>query len=206
MKNSSLNTLFAAATLFLAPTLLSAQPAPDKDTPPPREPRWARFDANQDGKLDDTERTAAKQALRDNLSKNPRFLERADTDKDGAISDSEWAAAQKKMKSMRQHRMEKRGKMHRAQAAKHHRGALLKRFDANQDGKLDETERAAARAEGEKRVRAHLEKQLARLKAADADGDGKLRASEWATAKEKFREKRAERRGGPEQMPPPPEE
>jgi hypothetical protein len=93
------------------------------------------------------------------------------------------------------------------------RGFLLGKFDQNNDGKLDETEKAAACAAGEQRQRTQLEKQLARLKAVDADGDGKISDPEWAAAREKFQQERKKsgdrgprpfmRRGGPGGNPSP---
>lgn len=207
MKNPPLTTALAAATLFLAPALLFAQPTPEGEAPkPPLRPHQARLDANQDGKVDEQERAAAEKARRDHLAHNPRFLERADTDKDGTLSDNEWEAAKGKLKNMRKPRAEK-SKAHRerARGAEFRHGYLLGKFDANGDRKLDKAERAQVRAEGEKRMRAHLEQQLARLKAADTDGDGKFSDTEWTAAKESFQAAAAARRPG-KGAPPPPKE
>ncbi|MFM1850619.1 MAG: hypothetical protein RIS54_303 [Verrucomicrobiota bacterium] len=218
MKNSPVTSLLAAATLFLVPAALSAQPAPADDDapPPPRGPRWERFDVDADGKLDATERAAAEAAVRERLSANPRFVERADTDDDGVISDNEWAAAKTKFKEMREHRGEGRGpgpKGSRKDRPGHdpdfRRGYLLGKYDANGDHKLDEAERATLKADMEGRVRARMEKQLARLKAADTDGDGKFSDAEWAAAKESFRAEMKDRHPGmgrPGMPPPPPAE
>lgn len=73
------------------------------------------------------------------------------------------------------------------------RGRLLERFDANKDGKLDETERAAAReamaarreAGGEKQSRGRGEV----MKQFDTDNDGRLSESERAAMQAKAREK-----------------
>lgn len=195
MKNSSLTSLLAVATLFLAPAVLSAQPAPE-DNDAPRRASWQRFDANNDGKLDATERAAAQKEMRARFAENPRFLARADTDKDGVISDAEWAVAKEKFKSIREHRRPKfKHHRDREHVRKHefHRGYLLGRFDANGDGKLDKAERAQARAEGEKRMRARMEKQLARLKTIDADGDGVISDAEWKAARKTFRKEFRER-------------
>lgn len=226
MKNSPLTSLLAAATLFLAPAILSAQPAPDDNDEapaPPRAPRWERFDTNKDGKLDDTERAAAEAAMRAKLTQEPRFIERADTDGDGKISDAEWAAAKEKFQQMRKRFAERgeraeqrgdrgergpRGPREGMRDPEFRRGYLLGKFDANGDHKLDDTERAALRADMEKHIREHLEKQLARLKAADTNGDGKFSDEEWAAAKKTFREEfRKEHPGMPgRDMPPPPPE
>lgn len=207
MKSSALTSLLAVATLFLAPTVLSAQPAPDDDAPPPRGPRWEHFDTDDDGKLDETERAALEKEMRTRMAENPRFLERADTDKDGAINDAEWAVAKEKFKGMRKERMKEfKERRELARDPEFRRGYLLGKFDANGDHKLDKAERAQARAEGEKRVREHMEKQLARLKAADTDGDGKFSDAEWEAAKENFRKEFRERHPGMpgRDLPPPP--
>ncbi|MFO1492089.1 MAG: EF-hand domain-containing protein [Kiritimatiellia bacterium] len=54
---------------------------------------------------------------------------------------------------------------------------VLKKFDANGDGKLDDTERAAARKAAEER-RAEF------IKKFDTDGDGKLSPAELRNARE----------------------
>ena len=79
---------------------------------------------------------------------------------------------------------------------------LLERFDANKDGKLDETERAAAKAEWEKRraqgqsstERGPMPEKLRQemLKRFDRDGDGKLSDAERAAAKEEWQKRRQE--------------
>lgn len=209
MKNSSLTSLLAVATLFLAPAVLSAQPAPE-DNDSPRRARWQRFDTNNDGKLDAAERAAAQKEMRTRLSENPRFLARADTDKDGVISEAEWTAVKEKFKSDREHRRPKfKHRRDREHVRNHefHRGYLLGRFDANGDGKLDKAERAQARAEGEKRMRARMEKQLARLKSIDADGDGVISDTEWKAARKNFRKELRERHpeGHGRRLPPPAE-
>lgn len=209
MKNPLLPSLLAVATLFLAPAVLSAQPAPDDDAPPPPPgPRWERFDANDDGQLDAAERAAAETAMRARLAENPRFLERADTDKDGALSDAEWAVAEEKLKGLHRQRMEKaKERRELARDPEFRRGFLLGKFDANHDHKLDQAERAQARTQVEQRMREHMEKQLARLQAADTDGDGKFSDAEWAAAKENFRKELRERHPGQpgRGMPTPPE-
>lgn len=212
MKESPVTLLLAAATLFLVPASLSAQPDPADDDapPPPRGPRWERFDANGDGKLDDKERAAV---VRERLTANPRFIERADSDDDGVISDNEWAAAKTKFKEMREHRGEGRGPGPKGSGKDRHehdpdfrRGYLLGKYDANGDHKFDEAERATLKADMEGHIRARMEKQLARLKAADTDGDGKFSDAEWAAAKESFRAEMKHRHPGKSRpgMPPPP--
>ena len=97
------------------------------------------------------------------------------------------------------------------------RAELLKKFDKNGDGQLDETEKAAAREDAKKR------REEERLKKYDKNGDGKLDDTEKEAMREdlkkraeeglKKREGRAEGKGdkkhgpgkpGPEAAPVPP--
>ncbi|MFC5050195.1 hypothetical protein ACFPK9_06195 [Rubritalea spongiae] len=57
-----------------------------------------------------------------------------------------------------------------------HRAKMLEKFDTDGDGKLDETEREAAKAAG----KAHREELLSKY---DANGDGKLDETEREAAK-----------------------
>ena len=70
------------------------------------------------------------------------------------------------------------------------REKLLEKFDANGDGKLDETERAAAREAVKAKREAHKQKIFEKF---DANGDGKLDEQERAAAKEAFKAKSKER-------------
>lgn len=60
------------------------------------------------------------------------------------------------------------------------RAELLAKYDANKDGKLDETERAAIKAD--------------RFKAVDKDGDGKVKRADFPAAVEAAREKARQER------------
>jgi hypothetical protein len=219
MKKSDLTPLLAVATLFLATTTF-AQPADRPDEDGPRGPRFKKLDLNQDGKIDETERAAAEKQMRAKLAEHPRMLARVDTDKDGQVSDAEWAVAKEHFQKMRG--MRARGEEGRVARGpekggprdpEFRRGYLLGKYDANGDHQLDETERAAIRSDMEARMRAGMEKHLARLKAVDADNDGKISDAEWAVAKEKFKGEhpRMGEHGpkgprGPGMMPPPPPE
>lgn len=57
----------------------------------------AEFDANGDGKLDDSERAAASAAMRERTQGDERAMKRFDTDGDGKLSDAEWGKASKAM-------------------------------------------------------------------------------------------------------------
>jgi Ca2+-binding EF-hand superfamily protein len=121
-----------AATLILVPTLRAV------DTPPAAAanygPRHAemlkRFDANGDGKLDETEKASAKAAQGGKTERREkarqRALEKFDRDGDGKLNEAERAEAAKAWET---------------------NPRAVKRFDKNGDGKLDETEKTAAREE-----------------------------------------------------------
>ncbi len=91
-------------------------------TPPPEVLK--KFDTNGDGKLDDTERMAMREAMK------AEMLKKYDKDGDGKLSEDERKAMQAEM------------------AARHKE--LLDKYDANKNGKLDPEEIQAARAAGEK--------------------------------------------------------
>lgn len=84
-----------------------------------------------------------------------------------------------------------------ATKGKHPRLAELKqKFDANHDGKLDETERAAARAFVSQKLK---EKHPQAFAKADADGNGELSKEEMQALREKLKAHRAEKGGGKKQ-------
>ena len=86
-----------------------------------REKLLEKFDTNGDGKLDETERAAAKVAMQaKRAERKQQVLERFDADGDGQLNEAERAAAKAAFKAK-----------------------MKERFDENGDGQLDETERAA---------------------------------------------------------------
>ncbi|QHL89724.1 hypothetical protein GVO57_01385 [Sphingomonas changnyeongensis] len=130
--------------------------------------RFARMDADGDGRLTPADRAARRAALAGLM------FDRLDADRDGSISRAEWAAAEARrgdgMPAGR--RMQPRA----MNAGRGGRGmALLAGADRDRDGAVTEAE-----------LRAHL---LARFDRADADGNGVVTAAERAAA-------RAARRGG----------
>ncbi|MGJ8634101.1 MAG: hypothetical protein ACSHX7_09285 [Luteolibacter sp.] len=85
----------------------------------------AKFDTDGDGKLDETERAAAKAAREEMMeAQKAKMLEKFDADGDGELSESEREAA----KAAREAKM-------------------LEKFDADGDGELSKEEREKARAE-----------------------------------------------------------
>jgi len=202
MKKPDLTALLTVATLFLAgPATAQSTASAAAANPPASSTKMTGI--NQEAPTGKPDRAAREAKMRAKLSGNAKFLDRADTDKDGKVSDDEWAVAKKKFKHHRQERMAKMrqhpGKDHPAMGPQtrgpkddpaFRRGFLMGKYDANNDGRLDESERAAVRAAMEEKMRATMEKQLARLKAVDTDNDGKIGDAEWAVAKEKFKEMR----------------
>ena len=209
MKNRSVILPLLTATLFAAPAF--AQGDPPAAPPPAPGPRHAemlkRFDQNQDGRLDDTERAAAREAGR------AEFVKRFDKDGDGQLNDAEKAAAREAGQAMREKWGRRgpggfrgpRGAGHPPQWMRHElhrwfeqqwagpagrghppwpgthasprgkfRDGIVKRFDQNGDGRLDDTERAAAKKAGEEmraQAKARHQDMLSRF---DKDGDGKM--------------------------------
>lgn len=164
MKTSLLSPRLIAATLFLATGLTAV--AQDKSPQPDearRESILKQFDRDGDGKLSPAERAAAREAMQ-KMRKGPR---------PGGPGFGP---------------MGKGGPRDPVFG----RGYMVGKFDADGDGKLNETERAAAKAHMEQRMRTRMEKKLERLKAVDADGDGKISDAEWAAAREKMQAWRQE--------------
>lgn len=148
-----------------------------------REEMKQKFDTNQDGQLDDGERRAARQAMQDKWAQagGPR----------GFHGPRGHGGGEPPMWMRRElHRWfeQQWGGPGGARAGLHHRGpggprghmraALVKRFDADKDGRLDETERAAAKQAGQEHRARMKENRKQVLERFDTDGDGKLGDSE----------------------------
>ena len=123
-----------------------------------------RFDANEDGKLtkDELPERAAEHIMK------------ADADGDGAVTKEELEAAREKMGGQRGGDGERGGRGKRGGQGQggHGVGALLDRFDANEDGKLTKDELPERAAE--------------KIMQADADGDGAVTKEELEAAREKM--------------------
>lgn len=147
--------------LFAAPVWAqtdSPADAPKPDRASQMEKRHAdmlkRFDKNGDGKLDDEEKAAAKEMMKNNAdhpgqpggAMREQLLKRFDKDGDGQLNDEERAEAKKAGEEF----MKAHGGPGGAGGGKM-REEIMKRFDKNGDGQLDESERAAAREAMQKR-------------------------------------------------------
>jgi hypothetical protein len=175
MKQPQLPPLLLSATLFLFAVGV-AHAEEGATAPSPASPRQARLikklDKNSDGNLDEGERTAAREVVKKMHREGPSARRGRGESEKGPRPGS--------------------GVMGMRDPAFRH-GYMLGRFDLNNDGKLDDAEKAAARAAAEQKMRNRLEKQLQHLKEVDADNDGKISDTEWAVAREKFQKERAAR-------------
>lgn len=131
-----------------------------------------RFDKNGDGKLDEAERAAAKAYHQEHMAelkeKNPELFKKIDQDGDGTISPEELRRA---------HELRKDGPPDGAR-----KEGMLKRFDADGDGKLNDTEKAAMETAMKERMDEMKEKHPELFKRLDQDGDGKLSPEEMRRA------------------------
>ena len=126
---------------------------------PSREAIVKRFDKDGDGKLSDTERSAARKALGSRSSQSNRQSEedqqrqrRARYDaaaknlreqvKSGKITEVQ---ARERLGQLRKRMAQARGGEDQSESSRGSRERLMKEFDKNKDGKLDEKERAALR-------------------------------------------------------------
>ena len=126
---------------------------------PSREAIVKRFDKDGDGKLSDTERSAARKALGSRSSQSNRQSgedqqrqRRARYDaaaknlreqvKSGKITEEQ---ARERLGQLRKRMAQARGGENQSESSRGSRERLMKEFDKNKDGKLDEKERAALR-------------------------------------------------------------
>jgi hypothetical protein len=154
----------ATVLLLLAAGSVQADPGQNGKGPGMREEALKRFDKNGDGKLDEQERAAARQAIQ------ARGLA-------GKVGPGIGGPGK-----------------NNGPGNGPGREAILKRFDKNGDGKLDEQERAAAmKARGEKGDGPGPGAGPGReevLKRFDKDGDGKLNDEERAAARKAMEERK----------------
>jgi Ca2+-binding EF-hand superfamily protein len=137
-------------------------------TPPLPQEVVTKFDADGDGKLSETEMAAARAA------RDQEMLTKYDADGDGVLSDAEKATMKAEMPQPPQDkRFRPGGQRGNASGTPPLPQEVVTKFDADGDGKLSETEMAAARAARDQE----------RLTKYDADGDGVLSDTEKAAKK-----------------------
>ena len=170
MKIKNIGTLAATALITASLNIVQAEdgkkPAAKKNNRPSREAIVKRFDKDGDGKLNETERKAATAAVRkrngresDRSSESDPRRQRIETArkkisaamKAGEITEKQakkrMAALKKRISQSQSKSGNNRAKSDsdRSRRGGDYRARLMKEFDKNGDGKLDEAERNAAR-------------------------------------------------------------
>jgi Ca2+-binding EF-hand superfamily protein len=113
-------TLFALTSLLAGPLAFAqdSNPPPERKGIPIPPEVVKEFDKDGDGKLNEEERKAARDA------REKQMLEKYDADKDGKLSDEERKAAREAMRA-------------------EHEKKMLEKYDKDGDGKLSDEERKA---------------------------------------------------------------
>jgi Ca2+-binding EF-hand superfamily protein len=202
-----MNKMITVATLLIAAMCQAEEPAsakkglphagrPGHGMPPPEVMKElvAKFDKDGDGKLNETEMKAAREA------RQAEMLKKYDKDGDGKLNDEEMKPMREEMRLKHfdkdgdgklSEEEQKAADAFKKQADGRH-AEMLKKFDKDGDGKLSEEEMKAA----------HEARMGEMTKKFDKDGDGKLSDEEKATAKEAMKKAhegkpRGERGEGP---------
>jgi Ca2+-binding EF-hand superfamily protein len=149
----------------------------------------ARYDADQSGDLDATEKAAlvtefgdpesgvsAEHPNRGQPTRAAVLLNAYDSDDSGSLEASELEALQADIQARCEERLTK----------------LVEQFDANGDGTLDDSEWEAARAALRQRIAAHHSQRFAEF---DTNGDGRLDAEERAALRQAVIDRRADVEG-----------
>lgn len=144
-----------------------------------------KFDANHDGQLDDTERQAAREAMRGKWAERGGSRRFHGPQGFGGSEPPPW------MRRELHRWFEQQWSGHPGPGPRRAHGpasphglrdrihaALVKRFDADGDGKLSDAERAEAKKAGKERHAHMKENRQAVLARFDKDGDGKLGEAE----------------------------
>ena len=159
--------IIPATALLLSGATFAAEKAAAPDRPG-REALFKQFDKNGDGELDADEREAARKAMQERAANRPQrgpdvappaenlsrenIVKRFDKNGDGIIDDAERAAAREEILKQREANAKARNEGGAGESRPlgapggFDRESLIKEFDKNKDGQLDETERAAVMA------------------------------------------------------------
>ena len=188
MKKISLLTLGAAliaAPVFAAPGQVAKGDADANGTLTRAEAQahatemFARMDANKDGKLDASDRSAKRADMQ------AKMFERLDANKDGNISKAEWDQHSADRVAKRAEKRADAGDGKRGMRGHHGKrgghGMMMARADTDGDKTITRDEFDAAIA--------------ARFARADADGNGQITKAERQAAREAMRAERRAKRG-----------
>jgi hypothetical protein len=101
---STITATVALLAALAAPAVAGDQQQPKHDGKH-RQELLDKFDTNHDGKLDDTEKAAARTAFAARIKeKHPELFAKIDTNGDGTLSEDEMKAAKEKLQQLRQHK------------------------------------------------------------------------------------------------------
>ncbi len=213
--------LLPMAALIIAGSTAVAQDGAATESRPSRQEIVKKYDQNGDGKLDDSERNAARvdfeksrgrapsaegssadQQTRDGGASRADMVKKYDKDGDGKLDEAE-------RNTMREDITKNRGNAPGGRGPT--REAMMKEFDTDGDGKLSDTERQVAMTEMRKRYQEqgvpgraggpNGRPQFNReelLKKHDKNGDGKLDDQERTAAREDVEKNTERRRPRPE--------
>ncbi len=215
------------ATVVSLPLLAQQEPLPPQEAAlpsggvaashgdPHRAAFMEKFDTNKDGRIDEQEKQAIRQAHEARKAEfQKKLLEKYDANKDGQLDDQEKAAIKADFEKNCQGRRHMRHGGHGPAmpppccCGGKNPGpppAFMERFDTNKDGQIDEQEKQAIREAREAR-KAEFQKKL--LEKYDANKDGQLDDQEKAAIKADFEKncqgRRHMRHGGHGPAMPPP--
>ncbi len=178
MTTKLMTCMLTAATLATLAIAQEKKEFPDREKMAQRRQKMMlhRFDKNKNGKLDDAEKAEIKKH-------KIEFMKKYDKDGDGKLNPEERKALiEDRKKNGPPGGMDKNKKRERkgANLTPEQRQKILKKFDKDGDGKLNQEERKAAMAARKKGKPRGIKpgKREDLIKKYDADGDGKLSKEE----------------------------
>lgn len=202
----------AGAAPAAAPELQAPAAAPSAETARPERKRLRqeaikRFDEDADGRLNEHERSKAREAVREKQKARPgraatagrgerkidpaapvaghngmtrqEMLTRFDRNADGKLDDIERAEMREQVRD----RVQNEKKVEGTKSGGGVRQEMVRRFDANNDGTIDDAEWTKL----EPALRKRIEAAPSMAKRYDQDSDGKLDDTEWVTATSKVK-------------------